>query len=135
RMATRSVSSWRQELLLLILLVILTFLALCCDPAFLRPATQLELGSHAWELALLALPMTLIIVSGGIDLSVGSTMALSAVVLGISYERGAGVGLAVMLALITGAVAGALNGAFVAGLRVHPLIVTLATLSAYRGIA
>ena len=88
-----------------------------------------------WELALLALPMTLIIITAGIDLSVGSTMALCAVVLGLAYEARVPIWLCAAFAILTGLAAGALNGVFVAKVRVHPLIVTLATLSAYRGIA
>jgi rhamnose transport system permease protein len=79
--------------------------------------------------------MTLVIITAGIDLSVGSAMALCAVVLGLSYEAGVPVGWAASLAVVAGIGAGALNGSFVAYLRVHPLIVTLATLAAYRGIA
>jgi len=79
--------------------------------------------------------MTLIIITAGIDLSVGSTMALSAVALGLSWRAGAPLPVACLIALATGALAGLLNGVLIAFVRVHPLIVTLATLSAYRGLA
>jgi len=105
------------------------------DPTFVSFETQAELSTHMWELALLALPMTFIIISAGIDLSVGSMLALSAVAFGMAFERGAPVGAAAAIALAVGAAAGFLNGAATAYLRVHPLIVTLATLAAYRGIA
>ena len=105
------------------------------EPRFVRPATQIELSRHLWEIALLAAPMMLIILTAGIDLSVGSNMALCAVTLGLLYERGASVWLAAAAALLVGLGGGLVNGIFVARLRVHPLIVTLATFSAYRGIA
>lgn len=105
------------------------------DPAFLSLRTQTILSSHVWELALLALPMTLVILTGGIDLAVGSTMALAAVVLGLGYEAGWPLPVCIAAALLTGTAGGALNGLAVTGLGVHPLIVTLATLAAYRGIA
>lgn len=124
-----------HEMILGVLLVALLVVAGTLDNGFVKPATQLELSTHVWELALLALPMTLIIITAGIDLSVGSTMALCAVVLGLTYEARVPIWLCAALAVLTGLVAGALNGAFIAKLRVHPLIVTLATLSAYRGIA
>src|SRR5690606_4152591 len=76
-----------------------------------------------------------IILTAGIDLSVGAMMALSAVVLGMTFEATGNVWLAVALALLVGLLAGLLNGTFVAFVKVHPLIVTLATLSAYRGLA
>ncbi len=127
--------AWRHELTLALLLVVLLLAARWLAPGFVSINAQAELSSHVWELALIALPMTLVIITGGIDLAVGSTMALSAVVLGLAFEAGVNVWLAAGLALLTGAAAGALNGVFVAYVRVHPLIVTLATYSAYRGIA
>ncbi len=105
------------------------------EPAFVGIAAQLDLATHSIEIALLALPMTLIIVGGGIDLSVGSTMALAAVVIGLVVEAGAPIWLASAAAVLVGLFAGMLNGVFVAYVRVHPLIVTLATLAAYRGLA
>lgn len=105
------------------------------SPAFLGRRAQAELSTHVWELAILAVPMTLIIVTAGIDLSVGSTMALAAVVLGASSAAGVPVLVAALFAVLTGLAAGALNGVFIAYVRVHPLLVTLAALSAYRGMA
>jgi rhamnose transport system permease protein len=124
-----------HEIVLAGLLVALLLVAGRMEPAFVKPATQLELSTHVWELALLALPMTLIIISAGIDLSVGSMMALCAVVLGLTFEAHVPIWICALLAVATGAVAGLINGVFVAKVNVHPLIVTLATLSAYRGMA
>jgi rhamnose transport system permease protein len=124
-----------HELLLGVLLIGLMVAAWLADPLFVRPRAQLLLSTQVWELALLALPMTFIIITGGIDLSVGAAMALSGVVLGLSFAAGVNIWGCCGLALLTGTAAGALNGLFVSVVRVHPLIVTLATLSAYRGIA
>jgi len=134
RAPARPFAYW-HEAVLLAMLAALVASAGILDPAFVAPATQLELASHIWEPALLALPMTLIIITAGIDLSVGSAMGLCAVVLGLAYGAGLSPWLGAGLAVATGVAAGALNGLFVARVRVHPLIVTLATLSAYRGIA
>ena len=131
----RFLASVRQEAVLLLLLAGLLTAAARLSPAFLSAPAQAELSTHVWELALLALPMTLIILTAGIDLSVGSTMALSAVVFGLSFAHGVPVWLCACFALLTGTAAGLLNGVFIAYVRVHPLIVTLATLAAYRGIA
>jgi rhamnose transport system permease protein len=124
-----------HEATLAVALLALLACAGALEPAFLRPAVQIELSTHVWDLALLAIPMTLIVITAGIDLSVASATALCAVVLGLSYEAGAPLWLAAAAAVLTGLAAGALNGTFVAFVRVHPLIVTLATLSAYRGVA
>jgi rhamnose transport system permease protein len=140
--AARSGLRWRRrfafahEAALLALLAGLLAVARVLDPAFVSGEVQAELLTHVGETALLALPMTLIVLAGGIDLSVGATMALCAVVLGLAVEAaGAPIPVAVLLALLAGGAAGALNGLFVARVRVHPLIVTLATLAAFRGIA
>lgn len=120
-----------------LLALLLAFLAFAgsADAAFVAPHTQRELAAHAWELALLALPMTLLLIAGGIDVSIGSNMALAAVSFGIVFEAGAGVWLAAAAALAVALAGGVLNGVFIARLKAPPLIVTLATMAAFRGIA
>ncbi len=125
----------RHETALLFLLAALLIYANITDPEFLKPSAQISLLDNLWQLALLAVPMTLIILTGGIDLSVGSIMALSAVVLGLTFEKGISPFIGVVLAVLCGLAAGTLNGWFVARVRVHPLLVTLATLAAFKGIA
>ena len=124
-----------HEVVLLGLLGGLVALAGALDPGFLSMQVQIELSTHLWEMALIALPMTLIIITAGIDLSVGSIMSLCTVALGLTFEAGFSPWIGAVLALVTGVAAGALNGVFVARVKVHPLIVTLATLSAFAGIA
>ena len=95
-----------------------------------------QLVRHNAALAIVALAMTGVILTGGIDLSVGSTLGLSAVLFGKMWRDGhVPAGVAAVLTLGVGAVAGLVNGTVITRLRVHPLIVTLATLSLYRGIA
>ena len=88
------------------------------------------------ELGLLAIALTPVIVSGGIDLSVGSMMGLAAVLFGAAYhDWGASIVGAAVVALLAGVAGGALNATLVASLNIPPLIVTLGTLSLFRGIA
>jgi rhamnose transport system permease protein len=88
------------------------------------------------EIGLLAVALTPVIVTGGIDLSVGSLMGLSAVLFGMMWrDAGVPVGVAVVLTLAAGACAGGLNAVLIAYLRLPPLIVTLGTLSLFRGLA
>ncbi|HEV7375530.1 MAG TPA: ABC transporter permease [Pyrinomonadaceae bacterium] len=82
---------------------------------------------------LVAVGMTLVIATGGIDLSVGSVMAIASAVAATSLGYGAGV--AVLLALIVAAGVGAFNGALISVFRIQPIIVTLAVLISGRGIA
>ena len=103
---------------------------------FATPANAALVLRLATELKLTSLAMTAVIVTGGIDLSVGATLGLSAVLFGKMWRDGhLPIGVAAGPTLVLGAAAGGLNGVAITRLRVHPLIVTLATLSLYRGIA
>lgn len=82
---------------------------------------------------LVAIGMTFVIATGGIDLSVGSTMAIASAVAAVSLEYGAGA--AIILGLLIGLLVGAFNGALIAGFKIQPIIITLALLIAGRGIA
>ncbi|MEO8620519.1 MAG: ABC transporter permease [bacterium] len=82
---------------------------------------------------LVAVGMTFVIATGGVDLSVGSTMAISAAIAAVLMERG--IAFAVVGALIGATLVGVLNGALIAQLRVQPIVVTLATLIGGRGLA
>lgn len=103
---------------------------------FLTARNGFEIARLAAEIGLLAFGLTAVIKTGGIDLSVGSMMGLSAVVLGLTWHSwGFPVWIAAVAALIVGAAGGALNGWLVTRLRVPPLIVTLGTFSLFRGLA
>ena len=84
---------------------------------------------------LIALPMTLIIVTGEIDLSVASVLGLSSVLLGVLVDHGVAVPLAALVALLAGLVCGALNGFLIAYVGLPSLAVTIGTLALFRGIA
>lgn len=87
------------------------------------------------RVAVAALGMTLVIIAGGIDLSVGSGVALCATVLAVFLKENWHPALAVAICLATGCLAGFVNGALVSTLRVVPFIVTLGTMTAYLGVA
>jgi ribose/xylose/arabinose/galactoside ABC-type transport system permease subunit len=82
---------------------------------------------------LVAVGMTFVIATGGIDLSVGSVMAVASALAAVNLDLG--VGLAILLALAVSLALGAFNGALIAGFRIQPFIVTLALLISGRGIA
>lgn len=124
-----------HEIGLAILLIATMLVAGAMEPRFVTWRTQIGLAGDAWPLAFLALPMTLIILTGGIDLSVGAMTALSAVTIGLLARAGVPVWLAAPLGVVAGTLCGAFNGALVAWLKIHPLIVTLATMAAFRGVA
>ncbi|MCD2175130.1 ABC transporter permease [Rhizobium sp. C4] len=88
-----------------------------------------------FEGGIIALGMTLVIISGGIDISVGSLLALVVVTIGFSYDAGVPMPVAMVLGVLVGIAGGALNGALITQLRLNPLVVTLGTLALFRGIA
>lgn len=126
---------YARELTLFLVLVALMVAAAMLEPRFVTFRTQTLLAAHSWELALVAIPMLLIIIAGGIDLSVGAMVALSAVTLGLLHERGASPMLAASGGLAVGLACGLVNGWLIARTRVHPLLITLASMAAFRGIA
>src|SRR6266850_2521073 len=103
---------------------------------FFTAANFFEVMRFSVELGLLALALTPIIITGGIDLSIGSMMGLAAVLFGAaSRDWHLPVAAAAAIALAAGCAGGALNATLVAGLGIPPLIVTLGSLSLFRGIA
>jgi rhamnose transport system permease protein len=105
-------------------------------PNFATLANGFEVLRFSVELGLLAIALTPVIVSGGIDLSVGSMLGLAAVVFGAAArEWGLPIPAAAALALAAGAAGGALNAVLIARFDIPPLIVTLGSLSLFRGIA
>ena len=126
----------KSELILAAALVIeVTFFA-AVAPNFLSVGNGFEVLRATVELGLLAIALTPVIVSGGIDVSVGAMMGLSAVVFGAAVtDWHAPVPAAIAAALAVGAAGGALNAFLIARLGVPPLIVTLGSMSLFRGIA
>ena len=97
---------------------------------------QFDILRHSCEIGLLALALTPVILTGGIDLSVGSLLGLSAVTFGkLWQEAGLSVGEAAVGAVAIGALGGGLNALLITRLRIPPLIVTLGTYSLFRGLA
>jgi rhamnose transport system permease protein len=122
--------------------VLLAVLALECvvfgltGRNFLGAANAFEISRLAVEVGLLALALTPIIITGGIDLSVGSMMGLAAVVLGALWrDAGVPIWIAAVTAVALGTLGGALNAAMITRLGFPPLIVTLGTYSLFRGLA
>jgi rhamnose transport system permease protein len=124
-----------EGVLAVILAAALLVLATRTD-VFLTADNLLNQGRLVAEIGLVALPMTFIIITGGIDLSVGSIMGLCAVLLGYAWKNlGLPLEAAIALSLGAGALCGFVNGWFIARVGVPPLIMTLATLALYRGLA
>jgi ribose transport system permease protein len=106
----------------------------CASPTFASAATATAIANQIPDLIVVAVGMTLVLIVGGIDLSVGSLLALSAAILGVLLVRAhAPLAVAVPAALLTGALAGTVSGAISAWARIPSFIVTLGMLEAARG--
>jgi ribose transport system permease protein len=119
--------------LLGLILIIVVFSAL--SPVFLTAPNWINILQQSSINAAIALGMTLVIISGGIDLSVGPTAALSAVIGASLMVSGVPVPLAIMASLGVGMLCGLFNGVLVAYAGLQPFIVTLGGLSLYRALA
>lgn len=122
-------------LVLLIVLIIVVVVMSNMSDYFLTAGYLLNATRFISETSLIGLGMTLVILTGGIDLSVGSMMALSSVCLGLFCQAGIPGYAAVLISLLVGVAGGALNGYVVCKLKLPALIVTLATMGLFRGIA
>ncbi len=130
---SRFVGRW--ETLLVVALIGLIVLGNALSPFFLTVGNFSNLIAALMEVAIMALPMTLIVVAGEIDLSVESMAGLACALLGFLYAAGVPLGLAIPLVLLVGALGGLLNGLLVARGGLPSLVVTLGTLALFRGLA
>jgi rhamnose transport system permease protein len=131
---------WRRLLLtpesaVIALLLVVVVYSLVNVPNFDGPLTLTYLLLDVTPILLIALPMTLVIVTAEIDLSVASIVGLSSVTLGVLHQAGWPMGVAAAVALLVGAGCGALNGFLVAHVGLPSLAVTIGTLALFRGLA
>ncbi len=138
--ATYGTASWRylvrHETLLAVLLAVALVVLSSQSERFFTLSNLLNQGRLMTELGLISVAMTFVIITGGIDLSVGSIVGMTAICLGVFWKNiGLPLPLAIVAALAVGTAAGLFNGFIITRFRVPPLIATLATLALYRGIA
>ncbi len=125
----------RWEGLLVLLILIVTLVNSRLSPFFLNGSNLLRTTSDFMELGLMVLPMVFIIITGNIDLSIASTLGLSASLMGRLFMSGWNIWAAAGVALLVALGAGLLNGVLIARLGLPALAVTLGTFSFYRGSA
>lgn len=130
----KDVGFW-AEWAALIGLIVLAIVFQTLNPTFLTVGNIASMLVAAAILVILAVGQTFVIATAGIDLSIASVMTLSAVVFGQAYAAGLGLVPACLLAVVMGAVAGAVNGMVVAWGKIADFIVTLGMLSAASGLA
>ena len=124
-----------QEIGVLIALVALCVALAIATPTFPTALNLLKVARQSSYIGIMAVGMVFVITMGDIDLSVGSIFTLTNVVTGLALQRGLPVPVALLIGLGMGAVCGFANGVLAVLLRIPMIIVTLGTLSIYRGVA
>jgi|JFJP01.1.fsa_nt_gi ribose/xylose/arabinose/galactoside ABC-type transport system permease subunit len=123
------------QVMLAILLVVLIVGFGLIEPVFFYPDVLFDVTAIIGEIGIMALAMTFIITTGGIDLSVGYILQLSAIVFGAVFAASGNLALAIVLALLTGTASGFFNGLIISKTKIPPLVTTLATMNLYRGLS
>ena len=131
--STRALRSW--ETVLLIVAVAVFVINSFASPYFLNAWNLSDATFNFTEKAMIAFAMAVLIIAGEIDLSVASIIALVSTAMGLAMQAGAGVPVLVGVGLVTGLLCGALNGFLVAGMGLPSIVVTIGTMSLFRGIA
>ena len=133
--------SWRTFFLQWEWLLVLIFIAVnivnsTLSPYYFTADTFLQTPMTFLDMSFLVLPMTMVIILGNIDISVGSTVALSAVVMAVAYNAGLPMVLSIVLCLLVASACGLVNGLLMTRFKeLSSVIATLATMIIYRGIA
>ncbi|HCC8317481.1 TPA: autoinducer 2 ABC transporter permease LsrC [Klebsiella pneumoniae] len=123
-----------RELSAFFAIVALFVVLVALNAAYFSLQTLAMIFSSSQILCLLALGATLVMLTRNIDVSVGSTVGLCAIAVGVALNNGYGLATAIAFALAIGALAGAFNGLLVVGLRIPAIVATLGTLGLYRGV-
>ena len=131
--ASRALKSW--EALLALVAVAIFALNAWASPYFLDPWNLSDASFNFTEKAMIAFAMAMLIVAGEIDLSVGAIIALASTVMGLAMAAGASTPVLVALGLGTGVLCGAFNGLLVARFGLPSIVVTIGTMSLFRGIS
>jgi rhamnose transport system permease protein len=126
-------NTWERVLLALLVLLLVVFGI--AQPGFMTPDALADSTFNFSEKGILALALALLIITGEIDLSIAAILALSSLAMGYAMKAGAGPLGMTLAAFVTGGVAGAVNGVLVTRYKLPSIVVTIGTLSLYRGLA
>lgn len=125
----------RWELFLVVAISLELIIFSIITPGFFNIQNLLFSMNDFAYIGLAAIPMTFVIITGGIDVSVGSVMGLASITMGVLYMNGINIWIALLIALAVCILAGLINGLIVAFTEVQPLVVTLGTMFLFAGLA
>lgn len=125
----------RWEWLLVVLLLLVGIINTNISPYFLNTVNLFDMTFNFMEKGLMALPMTMVIITAGIDLSVASNLAMCSATMALLFKLGVPIWIGALAALAMGLFGGWLNGTYITKIKLPPLAVTLGTYALYRGMA
>jgi ribose transport system permease protein len=121
-----------REVMITIMIVLVGIAATMLSPYFLTTANMKNIVIGMSIEMVVAIGLTIVLLSGGIDLSVGSVVALSAVVIALAFNSGASIPVAILAGMLAGVIVGVVNGVLIAYVGLNPLITTLGTMTIFR---
>ena len=134
-MLKAKMKSMSRELAVLAALLLVVIVFSILDPIYLVPGNLVDIVKQATINGILAIGMTVVILSDGIDLSIGCTFAIVIVAVGSMVVSGVPTIIAIILGALLGSLMGAFNGILVTKMKLQAFIATLGTMSVYRGLA
>lgn len=129
----RPLARWEGALVVVLIVQVLVFGAL--NPRFLDGARLLSSTSDFVYLGIIALPLAIVMITGGIDISIGSIVSLSAIVTGVCFVNGLDIWVAAFVGLLAALLAGLANGLAILVTGANPMVITLGTQFLFAGIA
>jgi ribose/xylose/arabinose/galactoside ABC-type transport system permease subunit len=124
-----------QQWGIIIVLILLVIILGISSPVFLSARNIRNILQQVSTLGILSMGMTVLMISGGIDLSVGSSISVVAVIVGKLLKAGVPAGYPIIIGLIIGCAIGLINGLLASNTRAHPFILTLGTMTMFQGVA
>ncbi|RYV49773.1 ABC transporter permease subunit [Pengzhenrongella frigida] len=129
----RGAARWEGALVVILMVEVVVFGAL--NPRFLDAGRLISSTSDFLYLGIIALPLAIVMMTGGIDISIGSIVSLSAIVTGVTFANGVNIWLAACLGLLAALLAGLANGLAIVATGANPMVITLGTQFLFAGLA
>lgn len=127
---------FQWEWMLVLIFIVINIVNASISEFYINPKRLLDATMTFLDKAFIVLPMVFVIILGDIDISVGSTVALSAVIMAVTYNLGVPMEVAMVICLLVGSICGLINGIIISKFKeLSAMIVTLSTMIIYRGIA
>lgn len=123
-----------REFVIIVIILSITVLMTVCSPYFMTSSNIIAVLLNLSLNSIIAVGMTLVLITGGVDLSVGSNVAFSGLITALCLKAGVPVPVCVLIGIVLGAAIGLINGFVVAKLKINAFITTLATMKIFRGL-